>query len=41
MKAKDVMTTDFMTLKIGDTIAEAVNRFRQASRQHGVRHDSD
>ena len=35
MRAKDVMTSRFKTLKAGDTIAEAVNRFRQASREQG------
>ena len=33
MKARDVMTTRFLTLKPDDSIAEAVNRFRQASRE--------
>ena len=35
MRAKDVMTSRFKTLKAGDTIAEAVNRFRRASREQG------
>jgi CBS domain-containing protein len=35
MKASDVMTKRFWTLKTGDTISEAVNRFRQASREQG------
>ncbi|BBO88616.1 HPP family protein [Desulfosarcina ovata] len=35
MQARDVMTTHFSTLKVDDTIAEAVNRFRQASRDQG------
>ena len=35
MRAKDVMTSCFKTLKAGDTIAEAVNRFRRASREQG------
>ncbi len=35
MKARDVMTTRFWTLKTGDTISESVNRFRQASREQG------
>jgi CBS domain-containing protein len=35
MKARDVMTTRFTTLKTDDTISEAVNRFRQASREQG------
>lgn len=33
MKARDVMTTRFLSLKPDDSIAEAVNRFRQASRE--------
>jgi CBS domain-containing protein len=33
MKAKDVMTTRFSTLKPDDTISAAVNRFRQTSRE--------
>lgn len=33
MKAKDVMTTRFWTLKADHTIAEAINRFSQASRE--------
>lgn len=35
MKASDVMTTRFWTLKADDSISQAVNRFRQASRQQG------
>ena len=35
MKAKDVMTTRFWRLKADDTIAEAVNRFKEASRDQG------
>jgi CBS domain-containing protein len=35
MKARDVMRTRFWTLKAGNTIAEAVNRFREASREQG------
>lgn len=35
MKARDVMTTRFSTLKPDDTISAAVNRFRQASREQG------
>jgi CBS domain-containing protein len=35
MKARDVMTTRFSTLKTDDSISEAVNRFRQASREQG------
>ena len=35
MFAGDVMTTQFLTLKPEDTIAEAVNRFQAASRQQG------
>lgn len=35
MKASQVMTTHFWTLKTEDTISEAVNRFRQASREQG------
>lgn len=35
MHAADVMTTRFMTLKPDDTITEAVNRFKAASREHG------
>ena len=33
MIARDVMTTRFMTLRPDNTIAEAVNRFQEASRQ--------
>jgi CBS domain-containing protein len=33
MKARDVMTTRFSTLKPDDTISAAVNRFRQTSRE--------
>jgi len=35
MYASDVMTTRFMTLKPDNTIAEAVKRFKEASRQQG------
>ena len=35
MRARDVMSSRFKTLKAGDTIAEAVNRFRRASREQG------
>ncbi|GAB6905464.1 putative signal transduction protein with CBS domain containing protein [Desulfosarcina cetonica] len=35
MKARDVMTTRFWTLRADDTIADAVNRFREASRKQG------
>ncbi|MCB2149248.1 MAG: CBS domain-containing protein [Deltaproteobacteria bacterium] len=35
MHATDVMTTRFMTLKPGNTITEAVNRFQAASREQG------
>jgi len=35
MKARDVMTTRFWTLTEADTIAEAVKRFREASREQG------
>lgn len=35
MNARDVMTTRFRTLKTGDTIADAVNQFRQTSREQG------
>ena len=35
MKASDVMTTHFWTLKAEDTISQAVKRIRQASREQG------
>ena len=35
MLASDVMTTSFTTLKPDNTIAEAVKRFKEASRQQG------
>ena len=35
MKASDVMTTRFWTLKADDTISQAVNRFRQSSQAQG------
>ncbi|WP_372682199.1 HPP family protein [Desulfosarcina sp.] len=35
MRATDVMTTRYMTLKPDNTITEAVNRFKAASRQEG------
>ena len=35
MLASDVMTTQFMTLKPEDTIAQAVNRFQEASGKQG------
>lgn len=35
MKARDVMTTRFWTLKADDSISQAVKRFRQASREQG------
>ena len=35
MKARDVMTARFWTLKTDDSIYEAVNRFREASREQG------
>lgn len=35
MKAREVMTTRFWTLKEADTIAEAVRRFREASQAQG------
>ena len=35
MFARDVMTTQFMTLRPGNTIAEAVKRFQEASRLQG------
>ena len=35
MKASEVMTTRFWTLRTEDTISEAVNRFKQASREQG------
>ncbi len=37
MFARDVMNTQFVTLKPEDTIAEAVNRFQDASRDQGSR----
>jgi len=35
MKARDVMTARFWTLKTDDSISQAVKRFRQASREQG------
>lgn len=35
MYARDVMTTRFVTLKPDHTVAQAVDRFRSASREQG------